>query len=106
MEDSTEPERSYPSSKSGHLLLINGLLLGVVALLFVAASQEEGYLGGLLEMMAVMGLMGLGALLNVILSATTKGGRAGYLVMAALYGAVFFFFMSAFSHMGSLKPGG
>ena len=106
MEDLTEPERSYPNVNSGPFLLINGLLLGIVALLFVAASKEEGYLGGLLEMMAVMGLMGLGTLINLILAATTQGSRVGYLLMTALYGVVFFFFMSAFSHMGSLKPGG
>ena len=106
MEDYTEPERSYPSSNSGQLLLMNGLLLGVVVLLFVAASQEEGYLGGLLEMLAVMGLMGLGTLLNLIMAATTQGSRVGYFIMTTLYGVVFFFFMSAFSHMGALKPGG
>jgi len=112
MEEFTESapsyplERSYPSSTLGHLLLINGPLLGVVVVLLIAASQAEGYLGGLGEMLAVMGLMGLGTLLNLILSATTKGSRAGYLLATALYGIVFFLFISAFSHMGNPKPGG
>ena len=112
MEEFTESahsypvERTYPSSNLRHLLLLNVPLLGLVVVLLLAASQAEGYLGGLGEMLAVMGLMGLGTLLNLILSATTKCSRAGYLIATGLYGIVFFFFMSAFSHMGNLKPGG
>jgi len=112
MEDFTAPEPSYPvvcsypSSNLGHLALINGPLLGLVVLLLVAASQAEGYLGGLGEMLGIFGLMGVGTVLNLVLSGTTKGSRVGYLLMAALYGAVFSFFMYVFSHMGNLKPGG
>ena len=75
-------------------------------MLLIAASQADGYLGGLGEMLAVMALMGLGTLLNLMLSATTKGSRAGYLIATGLYGIVFFFFISAFGHIGNLKPGG
>lgn len=112
MEEFTESAHSYPiertysSSNLRHLLLLNGPLLGLVVVLLIAASQADGYLGGLGEMLAVMGVMGLGTLLNLILSATTKGSRAGYLIATGLYGIVFFFFMSAFGHMGNLKPGG
>jgi hypothetical protein len=112
MEECTEPEPSYPvarahqDSKRGHLLLINGPLLGLVVLLLIAASQAEGYLGGIGEMLVIMGLMGLGTLLNLIQSTTTKGNRVGYLIMTVLYGGVFSCFMHAFSHIGNLKPGG
>ena len=116
--DFTEPEpsypvpraypaaRSYPSLNLGQVALVNGPLLGLVALLGAAASQAEGYLGGLGQMLAIWALMGLGVILNVILSGTTKGSFVGYLLMAALYGAAFLFFAYAFSNMGSLKPGG
>lgn len=112
MEDFTDPEpsypveRSYPGSNLGHLALINGPLLALIGLLFMAAQQAEGYLGGLGQMMTVWGLTGLGALMNVGLSSSTQGSRVGYLFMAALYGAMFFFFSYVFSHMGNLKPGG
>jgi hypothetical protein len=106
----TEPsylaERSYPSISLGTLVLVNGPLLGLVSLLLVAANHAEGYLGGLGQILAIWGLMGQGALLNLVLSGTAKGSRVGYLIMAALYGGVFAFFMWVFSHMGNLKPGG
>lgn len=105
-ESSYPVERSYPSSNLGHLLLVNGPLLGLVALLVLAASREEGYLGGLMQLMAVGLLMGLGALLNIALAGNTKGSRVGYLIMSFLYGGVFLFFAYVFSHMGNLKPGG
>lgn len=90
----------------GRLALLNGPLLGLVLLLFIAANQAEGYLGGFGEILAVWGLMGLGAFLNLIAAATTTGTRVGYVLMAVLYGAVFYYFLYAFSHMGNLKPGG
>jgi len=99
-------ERSYPSSNLGRVALINAPLLGLIALLFIAAGQSEGYLSGLEEMMAVWGLTGLGALLNFILASTTEGSRVGYLLMAGLYGAVFGLFTYIFGNMGNLKPGG
>jgi hypothetical protein len=112
MEEYTEPkfpypaEPSYPSLNLGRLVLINGPLLTLVGLLFVAAGQAEGYLGGLEEILAAWGLMGLGFLANLIAVATTKGSRTGYAAMAFLYGAVFCYFFYIFSHMGNLKPGG
>ena len=63
-------------------------------------------MGGFGEMLAIFGLMGLGALLNLKLSATTKGTRVGYLLMAAFYGAVFAVFVYELIHMGNPKPGG
>jgi hypothetical protein len=112
MEESTEPafsfpeEPDYPSLNLGRLALINGPLLGVAVLLFMAARHAEGYLGGFGQLLAVWGLMGLGALLNLITAATTTGSRAGFALMAVLYGAVFYFLFYEFSHMGNLKPGG
>jgi hypothetical protein len=99
-------ERSYPSSNLGHLALVNAPLLGFIALLMLASSRAEGYLGGLGELLGIFGLVGLGTLLNLVLSGTTKGSRVGYVLMAALYGSVFFFFAYVFSNMGNLKPGG
>ncbi|MGI4760069.1 MAG: hypothetical protein ACRYF0_05150 [Janthinobacterium lividum] len=106
MENLAEPERPNSDSTLGRFALVNGLLLGLVALLMLAAGREEGYLGGLGEVLAIFGLMGLGTLLNLVLAGTTKGSRVGYLLMAALYGAVFFYLGYAFAHMGKLNPGG
>jgi hypothetical protein len=112
VEESTEPslpfpeEPAYPSLNLGRLALINGPLLGLAALLFIAARHAEGYLGGFGQLLAVWGLMGLGTLLNLIIAATTTGSRAGFALMTVLYGAVFYFFFYEFSHMGNLKPGG
>jgi len=50
--------------------------------------------------------MGLGTLVNLSQAAKTKGNRAGFLLMAALYGAVFCYFGYEFAHMGKLNPGG
>ena len=110
MEEFTETEPSYPVERSyssiSPLVLLNAPLLGLVGLLLVAASQAEGYLGGMGQILAIWGLMVLGALLNLVLSGTTKGSRVGYLLMAALYGGDFAFFMWVFGHIGNLKPGG
>jgi hypothetical protein len=112
MKSFTEPEpsypteRSYPRSNLSRVALINAPLLGLIVLLFIAAGQSEGYLGGLGEMMAVWGLTGLGTLFNLSRTSTTEGSRTGYLLMAGLYGAVFGFFTYAFCNMGNLKPGG
>jgi hypothetical protein len=112
MEDFTEPEpsylveRSYPSSNLGRVALINAPLLGLIGLLFMAANQAEGYLGGLGQMMAIWGLTGLGALLNLMLVSQTKGSRVGYQLMVFLYGIVFCLFTYVFTSMGNLKPGG
>jgi hypothetical protein len=57
-------------------------------------------------MLAIWDPMGLGALLNLVLSSTAKSSRVDYLIVAALYGAAFSFFMWMFSHMGNLKPSG
>lgn len=112
MEDFTEPEpsyqveRSYPSSNLGQLALINGPLLALIGLLLSAAANAEGYLGGLGQLLAIWGLMGLGALLNLMLASKTKDSRVGYQLMAFLYGAVFCLFTFAFGSIGRLKPGG
>ena len=106
MKDLHEPESVTSNSTRGSLALLNGPLLGLVGVLLIAAKQADGYMGGFGEMLAIFGLMGLGALLNLKLSLTTKGNRAGYLLMASLYGAVFAFFIYDLSHMGNPKPGG
>ncbi len=112
MEDFTEPEpsypveRSYPSSNLGRLALINAPLILLIGLLFVAAHQAKGYLGGLGQLLAVWGLTGLGTLVNSIKAGTTQNSRVGYLLMAFLHGVVFCFFTYVFSHMGNLKIGG
>lgn len=112
MKESTEnefpfpEEPSYPSLNLGRLALINGPLLALAGLLFVAARHAEGYLGGFGGLLAVWGLLGLGACINLIAAATTTGSRMGYLLMTLLYGAVFYYFLYEFSHMGNLKPGG
>ncbi len=112
MKDFTESEpaypveRSYPSSNIGRVALINAPLLGLIGLLFIAANQAEGRLGGLGQLMVIWGLTGLGTLLNLILASTTEGSRVGYLLMAGLCGAVFGFFTYVFSNMGNLKIGG
>ena len=84
MEDFTEPEpsypveRSYPSSNLGQLVLINGPLLALIGLLFMAAANAEGYLGGLGQLMVIWGLLGLGAMLNLMLASKTNDSRVGY----------------------------
>jgi len=85
-------------------VISNGLLLGMVVILMLAASQEEGYLGGLEEIVAIFGLMGLGTLVNLVQTANAKGSRVGYLLMATLYGAVFASFCYAPAHMGKPLP--
>lgn len=112
MEDFTESEpsypveRSYPSSNLGHLALINGPLLALIGLLLSAAANAQGYLGGLGQLMAIWGLLGLGTMLNLMLASKTKDSRVGYQLMAFLYGAVFCLFTFAFGSIGNLKPGG
>ncbi len=112
MKDSTEPEfpfpeePDYPSLNLGRLALLNGPLLALAGLLFVGARHAEGYLGGLWEIIAVWGLIGLGALLNLIAAATTTGSRMGYVLMIILYLAAFYYFFYVFSHIGNLKIGG
>nr|GFC89627.1 hypothetical protein [Tanacetum cinerariifolium] len=94
-------ERSYPSSNLGRLMLLNGPLLALIGLLLIVAANAEGYLGGLGQIMAIWGLLGLGTLLNLRLASKTKDSRAGYLLMAGLYGAVFGFFTYAFGNMAA-----
>lgn len=101
-----ESQRPTPNSTIGRLLLINGPLLGLVVLLWLAASKAEGYLSGLEELIAIFGLMGLGTLVHLVQAAVTKGSRVGYLFIAALYGVVFCCFCYVFAHMGKLNPGG
>ncbi len=91
MKDFTEPEFPfpeepvYPSLNLGRLALLNGPLLVLAGLLFVVARHAESYLGGFGGVLAVWGLMGLGALLNLVAAATTAGSLMGYVLMAALY---------------------
>lgn len=106
MDNVPESPRPTPNSTIGRLLLINGPLLGLVILLWLAASKAEGYLSGLEEIIAIFGLVGLGALVNLVQAAATKGSRVGYLVMAALYGAAFYCFCYIFANVGKLNPGG
>ncbi len=106
MDNVPDSQRPTPNSTIGRLLLINGPLLGLVALLWLVASKAEGYLSGLEEIIAIFGLMGLGTLVNLVLAAVTKESRAGYLFMAVLYGAVFCCFCYIFAHIGKLNPGG
>jgi hypothetical protein len=106
MENLPEPAHPTSNSSTRRFVIINGLLLGVVALLLLAASQEEGYLGGLGEIMVIFGLMLLGALVNLSQAINTKGSRVGFLLMATLYGAVFAYFCYEIAHMGKLNPGG
>lgn len=95
-EDSAEPERSYPSSGLRRLLILNGLIVALIAGLIVIAQAQEGYLGGLGQFLAAMGLVGLGALLNVMWAFTGKGSRSAYLVVATCYGLFFWIVMSGF----------
>ena len=112
MKDSTEPEfpfpeePDYPSLNLGRLVLLNGPVLALAGLLFVGARHAEGYLGGLWEILAVWGLIGLGALLNLIAAATTTGSRVGYVLMAVLYWVLFGYLFYVFSHIGNPKIGG
>ena len=106
MENLPEPERPTSTSNTRRLLVINGIVLGLVALLMLAASQEGGFLGGLEELVAIFGLMLLGTLINLVQAVATKGSRLGYLLMAMLYGAVSLYFYYGPAFMGKPNPGG
>ncbi len=87
-------------------MLLNGPLLALAWLLFIAARHAQSYLGGFGGLLAAWGLVGLGAFLNLIAAATTTGSRIGYVVMAILYWAGCYYFFYIFSHIGNLKIGG
>jgi hypothetical protein len=106
VENLPEPEPPILKPNNKRLLLINGVLLGLVALLMLAASQKGGFLGGLKELVAIFGLMIIGGLVNLVQAVATKGSSFGYLLMAMLYGAVALYFYYGPAFTGKPNPGG